>query len=202
MRQIVKQELREPLVNLDGHQRFAAAPPARGEKRADVPTVISNQSRNSGEHAGLIRVQHQQSVVGARKVCLQPVNLKGADESGSEARPKQSDLLAGAFHLDQHRVRMHITQVRFRKLVLQSNAERFIQSVRNPLIIRKHAEDSANERQVGAVTLRGFRERTMQRETHAPGWFDQQIASQQSQAARSSRMRTGRPDHDGTDDIE
>ena len=76
------------------------------------------------------------------------------------------------------------------------------QGVAQAFVVWLHAENAGDQGAVGAVALVGFGEGAVEQDL-GPDWrLTEQRARHQADARRAGCVGAGRPDHDGTEDVE
>ena len=78
---------------------------------------------------------------------------------------------------------------------------RAVERVADAFVVGRHAKHAGDERLVGAVTVVGLGEASVEFEIGGDGRARQQAPAHERDAQRAGRMAARRADHDGADDV-
>ena len=104
---------------------------------------------------------------------------------------------AFARQLQHSGVRVRVAQVDLVDGIAQPRLLRLLKGVGDAQIVRLHAEQSRDERTVGAVALSRFGKRAVKVELRVRDLLTEQRARHRADAGSARRVRAGRPDHHG-----
>ena len=191
-------------VGLKDGISLAAHLGAVGAAEGDVDVGVGEQVRERGEHAGDVLVRHKQCGIHARDVDADAVDA--ADAHLASAQAFAADLCRGARvidHVDVDGVGVDGGVVALDvKVIVEVLLAREVKGLLDVLVVGIEAQDTRDERAVGAVAAVGMGKGVPQAKGDLGDAAFQQASGNLGAAQGAGGVRRAGADHDGAQDLE
>src|SRR5688500_1371701 len=193
------------LVELDHHERIAAALYSRQLERRDIEAILGEDRGDPRDRATHVLCNQNDRVIRAGHFHGKTVDPGHEDPAGAKGRAQHHRVAIAALQRDADAVRMNLvlfSELGLLERVLQPFAFGDLERAPNALVVGAEAHQAGDDRFVGAVPFPRSGKRTVQLDAGTLRRSADETSGQQPQATCASRVRRRRADHDGTDDVE
>src|SRR5690606_26069583 len=191
------------LVGLDRHERVLVPAGPVDAHRGEVDAILGEDPGDRRDRAGLVVRLEAEGVVVAAEGDGEAVDRMDLAPSAADGRSTDADPFARAFEVEDRRVRVRVlAQVDRLELPLEPGLRGLVVGLAQPEVVGREADQPADDRAVRAVPLARRGEGAVELDPGAFRRSAQDRAGHEPETAGAGRVRRGRPDHDGTEDVE